>query len=264
MVILAHGSRLVAKELKAQQILHGQDPAGDCLRPVPMSLKGHPDPLAVAIGIEPELPAIVNFSVRCRKCDNCLRHRTRLWTARGIAECSVSTRTWFGTLTVRPDVRTSRLYAAHLEVSRKRGERWCDLSGDEQYGYVVNALSRDVTLALKRLRKHASFRYLLVSEAHEDGFPHFHVLLHESGQRISKRTLEDHWRIGFSQWRVVETGDSRAAGYVCKYLSKSALTRVRASQRYGQPAVIARLAANVLGPLSEASVKQREGKNIRP
>jgi len=255
MSIQLHGSRRSVRDFKARTLLEGREPAGDCLRPIDMSIRGAPDPTMVGLGKEKDLPAIVNFSARCRKCETCLRHRQSLWTARAIAECGVSTRTWFGTLTVGPDRRVSALYRAQVTVARSSGERWAQLDTAEQFRYVVDVLSRDVTLYLKRIRKASGvrFRYLLVSEAHKDGFPHFHVLLHEHGSAIPKRCLDAHWRVGFSQWRLVGMGDKAQAGYVCKYLSKSALTRVRASQRYGQASVIAGLAANTLKVLSSST-----------
>ena len=52
-----------------------------------------------------EAPMPVEQQVRCRKCDGCLAHKARLWIARGVDEIKASTRTWFGTLTVRPEDR---------------------------------------------------------------------------------------------------------------------------------------------------------------
>src|SRR3546814_5721811 len=47
----------------------------------------------------------VEVPSRCRRCENCLRHKQRLWTARAIDELKAASRTWFGTLTFRPTDR---------------------------------------------------------------------------------------------------------------------------------------------------------------
>lgn len=247
-----HGSRHTARDILARQIA-GFDPKGDCSNPVTVRYRGSPDNIRVVLGLEKDGVAVAYYDVRCRKCPECLRHRQRLWKARGIAECAVSTRTWFGTLTVNPVERVRWLYRAQLRNDRRHGDRWETYDSDERYRRIAEIGHIEITLALKRLRKASGkrFRYLLVSEAHEDGFPHFHMLLHEHHGNISKRSLEAAWHSGFSQWRLVDTGDSRVVGYVCKYLSKSALTRVRASQRYGQGSAIAPLLAERLMDASE-------------
>ena len=40
------------------------------------------------------------------------------------------------------------------------------------------------------------------------------------------------WQLGFTQFELCR--DSRSAGYLCKYLAKDMLWRVRASKAYGQ------------------------------
>lgn len=204
---------------------------GDCSQPQEMRLAGRPDKLLVALGIEKDEAFIGYAHVRCRKCDNCLEHRRRLWTARAIAELQCSDRTWFGTLTAGPEYRVRAKYQAMLAV----GDGWSQLSDMERFKEVANVMNKDVTLYLKRLRKNAkaSFRYLLVIEAHKDGFPHFHMLLHEVGTPVRKRVLDEAWKLGFSKWKLCDR-DPKTSGYVCKYLAKSALTRIRASQKYGQ------------------------------
>lgn len=180
----------------------------------------------------------VEMMARCRKCPECLAHRRRLWTARAVDEIAVSSRSWFGTLTVKPYERFRYKLLAERKLQRRGGlpdgQLLSSLSSAEQFPYLAAELGSEVTRYLKRVRK-AGFplRYLLVAEAHKSGDPHFHILIHEQGLNIPKRELEAQWRIGFSHWRLVER-DSSAAVYVCKYLSKDARTRVRASQSYGQ------------------------------
>lgn len=128
-----------------------------------------------------------------------------------------------------------------------------------------------------------SFRYLLVAERHMAepssvvyGRPHFHVLLHEVGsplvlpaewqvnagpcealckwgstdrQLIHKHDGEAHihalvrkqWPHGYST--ALLCGDVRSAVYVCKYVSKDPMARVRASIGYGKISTVERAAA---------------------
>lgn len=173
--------------------------------------------------------------IRCRKCAKCLRYKQRVWTAKAISEVRMASRTWFGTLTVGPDRRLWAASVAAKLVKERRCEEWNDLTMLERTRILAGALSPEITRWFKRVRKESGvpLRYLLVTEPHKDGFPHFHMLLHELGQPVGKRLLERQWKYGFSQWRLIESGNVAAVGYVCKYLTKSAQTRVRASKAYG-------------------------------
>lgn len=240
----------------------GQDASplhGDCLSPIDRELRGvqsllqkqleavndpfvdYADGYGWLPGREPrpEPPAThtVVVRVRCRKCENCLAHKRRLWTARGIQEVRQSARTWFGTLTVAPEYRFWAKASAEKRCELRRAERWSMLTPTERTKLIAGQLSPEVTRWLKRVRKEskARLRYLLVVEPHDDGFPHFHLLLHELGQPVPKRLLERQWTMGLSHWRLLDQADVRGVGYVCKYLTKSAQTRVRASKAYGKP-----------------------------
>lgn len=180
----------------------------------------------------------VRFDTRCRKCAACLKHRRRLWSARASAELVAAHRTWFATLTVAPPQRfVASMQASSTAQSAGHGQ-WNAMSSENQFRYLVDHLGGEVTKFLKRVRKHADLRYLLVSEAHKDGFPHFHMLIHEAALPLTKRLLESNWRLGYSQFRLVDSADKRSAFYVCKYLAKSAQTRVRASKGYGRAELI--------------------------
>lgn len=179
----------------------------------------------------------VTLAVRCRKCTKCRVAKSRLWTARAFTELNQSGRSWFITLTVGPDRRFWAKASAETMISRRWCETWNDLSGDQRFRAIERQLAPEVTRWLKRVRKNsgAALRYLLVSEAHKDGFPHYHLLLHEQSGSVTKRTLQEAWRWGFSKAELVEANTKgKAAWYVCKYLTKSTLTRVRASRTYGQ------------------------------
>jgi len=190
----------------------------------------------------------VEIPARCRKCSNCLLHRRRLWTARAMDEVQASTRSWFGTLTVNPMNRFSLGIAAERKRLRRGGETLSSLDPSEQFTILADELQAEATKWLKRVRAQsgASLRYLLVSEAHKSGFPHLHILLHEQTAPIPKLMLERQWVLGFSHWRLIGQ-EAKASSYACKYLSKEARTRVRASLRYGQ--------ANTVRLKTEAAVK---------
>lgn len=229
-----------------------------CERPVPIHAIGLPSMF------EGGNPLPVEMGARCRQCEACLAHRRQLWTARAVHEIDVSARTWFGTLTVAPAHR----FRFQVLAERAAGvSRLSALEPAEQFRLVAAQLNMEATRFFKRLRKQgAAFRYLLVTEAHKSGDPHLHLLLHESGEPVRKATLESHWNVGFSQWKLV--GNERgAAVYVCKYLAKDALTRVRSSQRYGQATKVAFLAKTVVNgfeALSDAAnVETRAETNGR-
>lgn len=112
----------------------------------------------------------------------------------------------------------------------------------------------------------AKWKYLLVAEEHANelkGRPHFHMLIHEPWQfelvraheyyrtakgelRVNDRsTLKERWKLGHMTVKLC--ADSKQASYLCKYLAKDMLWRVRASKNYGserseesEPAVAAR------------------------
>lgn len=75
----------------------------------------------------------------------------------------------------------------------------------------------------------------MTTEAHADGFPHLHLLLHEYEGAATKRLLEEQWPLGISHWRLVNAHDHKVPWYVAKYLTKSILAKPVASLRYGRP-----------------------------
>lgn len=237
------------RKYPGRQIVLSRDDARDVLYRRRLSENGPADRFACinpylieGIGLPSMLDADrgrlpVQLQSRCRQCEPCFAHRRRLWTARAVDEISVSNRTWFGTLTVEPHRRFQLEVEAETRL-RVCNETLSDLTPSERYRTIANHLGKEVTRWLKRLRKTGSFRYLLVFEAHKDGYPHCHILLHETAQPLRKKDLEAQWKYGFSNWRLVNS-DRRAAVYVCKYLNKSSLTRVRGSQHYGQATKVA-------------------------
>lgn len=194
--------------------------AGNCVSPIPIQLMANeyngrePDPVGAYT---------CRMSVRCRKCPECREQAARMWMARAISEASGAPRTWFATLTF--DWKTK------------------PVGPSSQWTYA----RRQFTLFAKRLRKKGcSFRYLAVFEAHKDGRPHIHCLLHEKKQSsVLWQHVDQAWSgQGFHKTKLVRASSRDpdaavdAARYVTKYLFKDqgqgAICRIRASIRYGK------------------------------
>lgn len=202
---------------------------GDCLNRVWLSKESRPFRARGETGN----PFWIDMWVPCRKCKNCLRRRAAHWRLRAQAEIMGSHRSWFGTLTLRPAEQFATLNEARVR-SHRAGVVWETLSSEERFTRHHQVIGEELTRWLKRIRKEsgAKLRYCLVVEAHKTGLPHYHLLIHEvTAVTVKHRTLSEQWKLGFSKFNLVT--DKRAAGYVCKYLSKNAGARVRASSRYG-------------------------------
>lgn len=209
--------------------------AGNCQRPVYREMT-----YRRSLDVAGEIPdttfrTTLEMEVRCRRCDPCLRARAAKWRHRAIVEIDAATRTWFGTLTLRPEEHYRCVLLAD-RVLRRGGERFEDLSADDQFRRRHEVVSAEITKWLKRVRKEsgAPLRYCLVAEAHKNGLPHYHLLVHESAmdRPVTVRCLQNQWKLGFSAFKLA---DKQAAFYVTKYLMKAAMNRVRASTRYGMP-----------------------------
>jgi len=177
----------------------------------------------------------IDLHTRCRRCPKCLRHRAALWKARALAEYQGSVRTWFGTLTLRPD-RQWHFRARAIQRASREGASFEAMSSDDQFKRVHAEISRELTKGIKRLRQNTQspFKYLIVAERHKSGDPHYHLLIHERSASRPIRYAQlksDLWREGFSNYRLVVADDNPA--YLCKYLGKDMAARVRASQNYG-------------------------------
>ncbi len=226
--------------------------AGYCNEPVTVFRHGKPSPVEsyrerhgnyhyrVKIVPKRQSGIYVTYIVPCRKCKRCLRNRRAMWTHRAIQEWKCWGRTWFGTLTFSAQSQSELGARARLAAGRIiiDGEARCifDMeAADKRFGLLVAQANVEVTKYLKRIRKEAGecrLRYLSVVEAHKSGLPHFHILVHEQFGTVSKRTLQNQWVMGFSNYRLVQ--DENACRYIAKYLGKSADARVRASVEYGQ------------------------------
>ena len=177
---------------------------------------------------------VIEFTARCRKCENCLKARAAHWRLKAYAELRAAPRTWFGTLTFAPD-RVYRARCAAEVLAVKRGHKWEELSADAQFRYLADELGKECTNYWKRLRKAGcQFRYCLVAEAHKSGVPHYHALVHEISEEspVRHKMLAEKWGAGFCNWKLAE--GPRVANYVTKYLVKSMRARIRASIGYGE------------------------------
>lgn len=217
---------------------------------------GCADPFSIVHGAK---ALTVTRLLRCRKCAVCLEHHRRYWRARSIAEFSKSATSWFGTLTMRPEIHFM-LDASIESYCASRGVDIREMTPDELFRARVSEYGREVTKWLKRLRHHrkgARLRYMLLAEKHDSpqtseemrGRPHIHILLHEQkvGELISitdyypkgKRVyvtddclIKQQWTLGFSKFELMTNW--KAVSYITKYMHKSRVSRVRASLRYGQ------------------------------
>lgn len=175
----------------------------------------------------------VELEVKCRKCANCLKERQWLWTNRAKREVDTAHRTWFGTLTLSPDNH----YLHQLRATQFRPD-FDEIPFEDQLSLRHHSISKDLTKYLKRLRKivdaPGALRYFLVMEPHKSWLPHYHLLVHETSilHPITKRQLQEQWKIGFTQWKLA---DEKSAIYCAKYLGKNKFARVRASLGYGEP-----------------------------
>lgn len=220
--------------------------SGKCTDPVMVSFQSRPDrpPGHRYVSVPRDgVSYFVDIWTRCRKCDKCLQYRRRLWQDRATAESSfASGRSWFLTLTVNATMRFQAKAQAAV-LARKAGID--DLESENlqlQFKYIARVMQPWVTKYLKRVRKQystdtyaAKFRYVCVAEPHKNGFPHFHLLIHENSDAepiLHKRLAR--WSWGFSKAKLVWEGH-KAASYIAKYCAKGAHARVRASKHYGRP-----------------------------
>jgi len=202
------------------------DVSGGCEKSVPIELYGRH---SVRHGIK-RPPMTVVLHTRCRCCMWCKNQRRAFWSLRAQNEYNASSRTWFATLTLSPHEQ----WVAE-ETARRENWNFDGLREEQKFARIVSVIGRELTRFIKRVRKNskARIRYLLVAEKHKSGLPHFHMLIHEISPEapVRKAVLKEAWRSGFSKFALCD--DAKGARYLCKYLSKEASTRVRASFRYG-------------------------------
>ncbi len=212
------------------------DISGNCLAPKTMELHGR-----VGGKHKYVYPLIdgksrsIELTVKCRRCENCLAERSRVWRYRARNEYLTSYRTWIGTMTFsQPELfRFKSSARTRLAV---QGDDYDCLRVEERERQLLKEIAPEITKFFKRVRKNsgAKMTYLTVSERHKSGEPHFHCLVHERGtDPVTHRTLSAGWKLGFTNFKLCKS--DRDPMYVCKYITKSAVARVRASVGYGDP-----------------------------
>lgn len=157
-----------------------------------------------------------------------------MWAARAMHEVREAERTWFATFTLTPEAHYTMQCRA-IAHAESRAIPTTELTAEDLFARQSDEVSKELTLWFKRLRKKVpshSVRYLLVRERHKSGLPHWHALIHESGEVPITYRMLDTWEFGFAKFKLMQ--DERAAFYVAKYLGKSHDGRVRASVGYGQ------------------------------
>ena len=166
-------------------------------------------------------------------------------------EVKTAPKNWFCTLTFRPASRQRLFMEDNNGVPQLR-------SASSRH---TRAMS-EITLWLKRMRSALSardasamsLRFFAVTEEHQDGTPHIHVLIH-CGNELKKSVITAaKWPHGFWSAKLV---DEEASGYLTKYITKEH-HRVRASIKYGNAD------AQSSGQVTKTSEAQSEGKQPRP
>lgn len=245
---LARGGVVVPHPFLADASQHiWEDIRGWCERPIALRQEGEchfreVTPRGVDALLDPSR-TLVQF-VQCRKCAGCRRWKRAMWSGRAALEFVQSHRTWLGTLTFGPEER----YRV-VTLARRRVPNFDTLTLGERFRELLRELQPHVRLFLMRLRKGQAkaqvppmeFRYLVASEPHKDGFPHFHILLHEQKLHagVGRRQLEAQWRdcqsgirLGHASFKLVR--DVGGARYAAKYLGKYDADRVQCSLHYGR------------------------------
>jgi len=234
----------------------------------------------------------VTMKTRCRKCEPCRERRSLYWSARAMTEYDRWPSTYMVTLTLRPEVHYYFDAKVHEALRPKHAIEASEgrLAPATLYAYRARVLGAEVTKYLKRVRKRAPFRYLLVAEAHKNAGavfkrPHFHLLIHEvetgtlvkpheraaqdgmchtcgrlhyAGELCDHAFLRTRWEHGFT--KAVLAYDSKSVYYLCKYISKDMQARVRASIDYGEE----RLSPNALNELGLGPERRSEGGKLTP
>lgn len=212
-----------------------------------------------------KVPLELTMWVPCGRCPPCLRAKARRWRERGQAAARAllaanpNVRVWWCTYSFSPENHYRALVDAEV-LSRSRGVEFAELSLRQQrrlmehheHGFYGVAFDK----YFKRLRKGAGkykgagFVYLLVSELHRgggvlDGKVHYHALLFETddSRPLLKAQLKGNWwgdehgteyRLGHCRFKLLAPEDvCRTVGYICKYITKDADARVRASKFLG-------------------------------
>ena len=186
------------------------DISAGCRRPVVRDRFARPPGHDLLVAPGRPIPIWCEMSMKCSNCEVCLRKRASLWRRRAMQEIAESERTWFVTLTLRPEEQY-RALAAGLRKAGFDGEP-CD-----EFRARVVEIGAWLTLALKRLRKKTGARlhYVVVYERHKTGLPHVHLLIHEQDRGgVKYADIQYMWPHGYISAKLV--ADNKQAGeWIC-------------------------------------------------
>lgn len=216
----------------------------------------------------------VDVITRCRKCPSCLKRKMRFWAGRAATEYEVTARTWLVTLTLRPEehyrfaamlegsarpsglaTATGRFHhllreqapaiTAYLDRVRKRG-RYRYLCVAERHEGKRGPAGANFGNPHYHLLVHEMKAGALVHDdewAREDGectkgckHKSGRPLIHRAGDACDHAMIRKTWTLGFATAKVCV--DSKSAVYVCKYVVKDPMARIRASLGYGKNPII--------------------------
>lgn len=213
-----------------------------CDGPLTVEIVGRGDRYEARSSVNPGHLSVLLTGLPCRKCTRCLRIRAARWAERAMTEIASSDRTWFCTLTLKPEVQ-HRVFMEELAARYARGWSSSDISEETEFLLRCQGGFNLVTKFWKNVRKPQAdeepvrLKYLVVAERHVSGLPHYHAFVHEKAGSITYRRLADRWtKNGFFHAKLVgseELSHTKSARYLTKYIAKDMLCRVRASQRYG-------------------------------
>ena len=238
-----HGARLVSDLLSVWE----WDLGSHCDDPRSRTLHARRDYYAEkGMRVNPGSLTLHLSGIPCRKCEKCRAVRATEWRQRARSELAIWPRTWFLTLTFRPDVHF-HMHMTHLQRKNRAGWLDSDFTPQREWKLRCEAAGEQFTTYLKRVRKCRKgespirIKYLAAFEPHSEelaGLPHIHALVHEVAGQVTWRRLTSRWQLGFCTAKLVgatdETHPSRVARYVAKYLTKhEGGSRVRASAGYG-------------------------------
>lgn len=131
-----------------------------------------PDVAAVLGCLETGHPGItIGMDVKCRDCPPCLRERQWQWASRGRNELARANRTWFGTLTLRPEEMAKAIFLARRRYNERvgidtpargaaaarAGLTFEDLPEAERFKEIHAVIGAQITRWFKRLRKGKAF-----------------------------------------------------------------------------------------------------------
>lgn len=210
--------------------------SGDCLNPYLIELTGRDSvdqfDREVLLQGSASNPTFVDLYVRCRRCETCRANTYRRWYARTMQEMMISQKAYLVTPTFNGEHRNEINVGAVLRmIGDDDLTEWGALN-KASYEFVKKAFKR-VRSRNKRESRPVTLRYLAVSEAHEDGFPHYHILIFaDKRYGLNDCLFTEFVKMGRTTVDLVKD-PQRQVGYCLKYILKSGQHSIRASLNFG-------------------------------